>query len=69
MGASFQAPHAALGERQMKTHHVSLIILYFSMLLQQITQVCTKLKLNKYDKRINNNNGNSDNETAVIILK
>ena len=52
MGASFQAPRAAPGQRLMETHHVSLILLYFSMLLQQITQVCTKLKLNEYDKRI-----------------
>ena len=26
MGASFQAPHAAPGQRQMETHHVALII-------------------------------------------
>ena len=41
MGASFQAPHAAPRQRQMEMHHDSLIILYFSMLLPQITQVCT----------------------------
>ena len=36
MGASFQAPHAAPGQRQMEMHHDSLIIvLYFSMPLQQ----------------------------------
>ena len=36
MGASFQAPHAAPRQRQMEMHHNSLIIvLYFSMLLQQ----------------------------------
>ena len=36
MGASFQAPHAAPGQRQMETHHNSLIIvLYFSVPLQQ----------------------------------
>ena len=36
MGAYFQAPCATPGQRQMETHHVSLIIgLYFSMLLQQ----------------------------------
>ena len=38
MGASFQAPHATPGQRQMEMHHDSLIIvLYFSMFLQQIT--------------------------------
>ena len=52
MGAGFQTPHATPGQRLMEMHHVSLIVFYFRMLLQQITQVCTKLKLNKYDKRI-----------------
>ena len=42
MVASFQAPCAAPGQRQMEMHHVSLIIFYCSMLLWQITQVCTK---------------------------
>ena len=37
MGACFQAPHATPGQRQMETHQVSLIMLYFRMLLQQIT--------------------------------
>ena len=41
MGASFQAPHATSRQRLMEMHHVSLIILYFRMLLRQITQVCT----------------------------
>ena len=36
MGASFQAPHATPRQRQMEMHHDHLIILvYFSMLLQQ----------------------------------
>ena len=29
MGACFQAPHAAPGQRQMEMHHVSLIIFIF----------------------------------------
>ena len=29
MGASFQAPHAATGQRQMEMHHDSLIIFVF----------------------------------------
>ena len=33
MGASFQAPCATPRQRQMEMHHVSLIFLYFSMLL------------------------------------
>ena len=38
MGAGFQAPHATPRQRQMETHHISLIIvLYFSMLHQQVT--------------------------------
>ena len=42
MGTCSQAPCAAPGQRQMGMHHVSLIILlYFRMLLLQITQVCT----------------------------
>ena len=27
MGASFQAPHTASGQRQMEMHHVALIVL------------------------------------------
>ena len=36
MGACFQAPHATPGQRQMETHHDSLIlVLYFNMPLRQ----------------------------------
>ena len=46
MGASFQAPHAAPGQRQMEMHHVALIIfVYFKMFLWQITTGMYKIKV------------------------
>ena len=45
MGASFQAPHAAPRQRQMETHHVSLI--YFVFQYAFMTNHTGMYKMNK----------------------
>ena len=44
MGASFQAPHAAPGQRQMEMHYVSLIIFVF-----QYASITNHLGMYKFD--------------------